>query len=68
MGGGDQRAVAGAGGFANQVRAWRQCGQKTAVSGRSIDEGAARVGTMKVEPFLGKIQTEVECNEMTYVR
>ena len=56
----DQRAVAGAGGFANQMRAWRQFGQKPAVVRRGIGDGAARVCAMKVELFLGKIQTEVD--------
>ena len=60
MSGGDEGPMVRAAGFADQMDARRDPCEEAAVTGRSIGEGAAEIGAMIVELFLGEIQAEVK--------
>ena len=56
----DQGAMIGAGGLTDQVSAWSELGQKPAMMCWCIGQGAAGIGSTKIELFLGKIDAEVD--------
>ena len=58
--GGDQRAVARARRFADQMSAAWQLGQKPAVARRRIGQAAVQLRAVVIEFFLGEIDAEVD--------